>query len=168
MQFPMEVVDNFLEENAFLKLQQAIISDNFPVFYQPDGVGVSTDDGSDIRIINFTHNLYTDGEARSSFYNFVAESLFSKYNINKIIRAKVNCYPRTSRIVRHPFHYDFDYSHKGALFYLNTCNGRTKFKSGPRVKSVANRVLFFDPLTLHASTSCTDQRCRWNIQVNYF
>ena len=105
----MEVVDNFLEENVFLKLQQAIISDNFPVFYQPDGVGVSADDGSDIRIINFTHNLYTDGEARSSFYNFVAESLFSKYNINKIIRAKVNCYPRTSRIVRHPFHYDFDY-----------------------------------------------------------
>ena len=162
----MEVVDNFLEEDTFLELQRTIISNHFPVFYQDDVSG--SDDGSDIRVINFTHNLYTDGEARSSFYNFVAESLFSKYNINKILRAKVNCYPRTSRIVRHSFHVDFDYSHKGALFYLNTCNGLTKFKRGPGVKSIANRVLFFDPSVLHASTSCTNQKCRWNIQVNYF
>ena len=152
----MEVVDNFLEEDAFLELQRTIISEHFPVFYQPDAIGTP-----------FTHNLYKPNSP-SSFYEFVFEKLFSKYDIKKIIRAKVNCYPRTSRIVRHSFHADFDYSHKGALFYLNTCNGLTKFKRGPGVKSIANRVLFFDPSVLHASTSCTDQRCRWNIQVNYF
>ncbi len=161
----MEVVDNFLEEDTFLELQRTIISKHFPVFYQDDVSGI--DNKSDTRVINFTHNLYNLSNP-SPFYDVVFEKLFSKYNIKKIIRAKVNCYPRTSRIVRHSFHADFDYSHKGALFYLNTCNGLTKFKRGPGVKSIANRVLFFDPSVLHASTSCTNQRCRWNIQVNYF
>ena len=50
----------------------------------------------------------------------------------------------------------------------NDNDGFTVLEDGTEIESPANRVLFFDPLTLHASTSCTDQRCRWNIQVNYF
>ena len=168
----MEIVDDFLEEDVFLELQRTIISKNFPVFFQ-DSMDINYNTelsayAGDIKSLNFTHMLYDEYDGVvSRFYEWIVEKLFSRYNMKEIIRAKVNCYPRTSRIVSHHFHSDYSHPHKGAILSLNTCNGLTKFKRGPGVKSIANRVLFFDPSVVHASTSCTDQKCRWNIICNY-
>jgi len=81
---------------------------------------------------------------------------------------KLNCYPRTDTLQTHEFHRDYPFSHKGCLFGFNTCDGATVFEDGTRVDSVANRAILFDAHELHASTSCTNQKARFNLNINYF
>ena len=55
-----------------------------------------------------------------------------------------------------------------AIFYLNTCNGYTKFrKSGKKIKTVANRMVIFDSNLEHAAFSQTDEKVRVVINFNY-
>ena len=54
-----------------------------------------------------------------------------------------------------------------ALLSLNTCDGYTKLKDGTKIDSVANRVLLFDPCEEHCSTTTTNVKARFNINVNY-
>ena len=53
------------------------------------------------------------------------------------------------------------------VFYINTCNGGTKFKNGPKVKSVANRVVIFDTNFEHAAVTCTDKQSRVVVNFNF-
>ena len=97
----------------------------------------------------------------------LSEILLDKINYNFLIRAKLNCYPRSDQKVIHSKHVDYTYRTKGLIFSLNTCDGATILENGKEVKSVANRALFFNPSKPHASTNCTDQHARFNINVNY-
>ena len=40
-------------------------------------------------------------------------------------------------------------------------------EDGKEVKSIANRALFFDSMKPHSSTSCSDKKARFNININY-
>ena len=88
--------------------------------------------------------------------------------VEKLIRAKVNYYPKTSEIVHHKDHTDWRFEHKGALFYLNDCDGLTVLEDGTEVESVANRLLLFDSSKPHHSTTTTNADRRLNINLNYF
>ncbi len=161
----VNVIDDFLSLREFETLKGTIISDLFPLFFQ-DYITDNTEIQS-IKNLSFTHSIYRENLSTSPFYDMINEILFSKLEMKSLIRSKVNCYPRTDEIVEHSWHTDFPYEHTGMLFYLNTCNGETRF-NGESVQSKANRIVFFDPSKVHASTSCTDQKCRWNIIANYF
>jgi hypothetical protein len=80
---------------------------------------------------------------------------------------KANLFPSTEELKENAFHIDTDIPHKGALFYINTCNGFTILEDGTRIESVSNRMLLFDSAKPHASTNCTDQPSRINININY-
>ena len=82
-------------------------------------------------------------------------------------RAKANLYGRTKELVHHDNHADTNFSHKGAIFYINSNNGFTVLEDGTEIKSVRNRLLLFDPSKPHHSTSCTDDKRRVNINFNY-
>ena len=77
-------------------------------------------------------------------------------------------YTRTEKKETHPSHIDFDFEHKGAIFYINTNNGLTILEDDTEIKSIANRLLLFDSTKPHRSTSCTDEKYRMNININYF
>ena len=85
-----------------------------------------------------------------------------------MIRCKANLYTRTPEIIEHTMHTDFDFEHIGALFSLNTCDGYTLLEDGTKINSVANRMLIFDASKKHASTTCTNQNTRMNINFNLF
>ena len=53
------------------------------------------------------------------------------------------------------------------IFYLNSNNGSTVFKSGEEVQSQANRLVLFDSQLEHSGTSCTDERRRVVLNINY-
>ena len=161
-----KVIDNFLKKSDFDIIQKTVISNKFPVFFLP--YVIDKNENVDLKDINFTHTLFDPNKGiNSPFFELIYERFIIKLEPKKIYRIKVNCYPRTSRNITHKFHIDEEYSHKGAILSLNTCNGSTKIKGHRTVKSVENRLLLFDPSILHASVSCTDQKCRWNIIVNY-
>jgi len=164
-----KVVDNFLPLEEFKLIEDIFLHDKgdlwFP-WYFAGHVGVTEKTESDG--FYFIHNFYDHGiEECSQFLDLVADILFSKINIQQLIRAKANLFLKTEVLTTYAKHVDQCEPHKGAIFYLNTNNGFTILDDGTKVESVANRILFFDSSKPHASTNCTDVPRRVNFNINY-
>ena len=84
-----------------------------------------------------------------------------------LLRIKGNFYPHTETLREHAPHTDYKFSHTGALYSLNTCDGFTKLYDGTKVDSVANRILIFDASTSHNSSTTTTSAGRFNINFNF-
>ena len=156
----MKIIDNFLSGNDFKKIQETFMSDNFPYYFNNTVV-----DEKDTKNFYFVHTLYDQNVVNSDFFKIV-DPLINKLNILFLRRIKVNCYTRTDKLIKHKPHKDLPISHEGAIFSLNTCNGGT-YVGKKFIKSVANRILLFDPSVSHSSTNCTDQQARFNININW-
>jgi hypothetical protein len=159
-----EVIDNYLPQEDFVKIKSTIMSNDFAWFYNED-VTFLKDHNSES--LYFIHLLYTNNQPNSNHFDIVMPIL-KKINPKAIIRIKANLYPNLNKKIENKPHIDYDYEHKGALFYINTNNGDTVLNDGTRIEAVENRILFFNPNELHNSTHCTDKKARFNININYF
>lgn len=154
-------IDNFLDESYFFEIRDTILNNvNFPWYFIK---GVANPDDKDFY---FFHLVYAEMGINSDFY-YLLEPLLNKLNIEKLIRIKINFYPKTENILRHGNHIDYDYPHKGCIFYLNTNNGKTILNNDVEIESIENRILFFNPNQPHCSTTCSDFLYRTNININY-
>jgi len=158
------IVDNFLNPQDFSKIKNILESPHFPWYYQKE---INKHDSKDSLDCYFTHSLFDTMEGSNNFFNTLSPIL-QKIKIKSLIRIKCNLYPKTEKLTIHKKHKDFDYKHKGALFYINTNNGGTILNDNTKIDSVENRMLFFEPNILHSSTSTTNQKARININFNYF
>jgi len=158
----MKIIDNLLDKDVAENIANKITSDFFPWFYQNN----VTDKSSTIHSENyyFTH-LFYDNNEQSSFFNYVIPIL-KKIKYKKLIRVKANLYPNVNKLIQHSKHIDYNYPTKGALYYLNTNNGPT-YVENKKINSVKNRLLLFDAFKKHNSTTCTDEKFRVNININY-
>lgn len=167
----VKVIDNFLNDYEINKIiQNTIKNENFSL-YMKDGTSYTSEekllyanDG-----VYFTHNFFKDDSINSEAY-FLLEPVLKKINPQRLLRIQLNLYPKTFFKRNHGWHTDFNFPHKGCILYLNTNNGKTVLKNGflnIGIKSVKNRVLFFDPHLNHRSTTCTDKEFRSNIIFNY-
>jgi hypothetical protein len=158
-----KVVDNFLPPDYFKQLQEVLTGNSFAWHKEK---GITNDDSKEIY---FYHLAYWEDKPQSLLYEMLVEfkrMLFMK----TCIRMKANLYLKTDEVKQHGWHKDFHYSHKGAVFYLNTNDGFTILKDGheeTKIESIANRVLFFDPSVMHTSTSCTNAKGRVTLNFNY-
>ena len=79
---------------------------------------------------------------------------------------------REQQIIEHEFHIDIAYAPDDMLtsiLYLNTNNGYTKFKSGEKVESVANRLVTFPSMMMHTGTTNTcNSPYRMCMNINWF
>tara|TARA_B100000085_G_scaffold284701_1_gene318500 strand:+ start:1820 stop:2311 length:492 start_codon:yes stop_codon:yes gene_type:complete len=114
----------------------------------------------------FTH-LFWDGFHTEPASEMFAP-LFNLMDCRALIRIKANCYPSTPEAIAYDNHIDYEFSHKGAIFYLNTNNGLTILEDEVEVESIENRLLLFDSSKIHNCTTCTDTKCRINVNFNYF
>ena len=172
-----EVKDDFLSPEEFKNIKSIIMGKNLPWNYNE-----STNPKTAMRKddIYFTHTFYMgladkpsyddDGKIippeKSSYYE-VIEPIIEKLPHQILMRIKSNLYARTESIRHHPTHVYTAFPHRGAIFYLNTNNGLTILDDKTEISSVANRMLFFDPSKPHHSTTCTDEKYRANININY-
>ena len=169
----MDIVDNFLSESDFKNIEKEIFwNTDFPMYLYPFIASKELDKKIDNRYNWFgQHRVYDSHVPTSPFYNLISNTLLPKVakltNLKALLRIKVNFYPATPTIMEHAMHKDYKYTHKGALFSINTCNGYTTLKDGKKVHSVANRMLFHNPSIEHGSSSTTDAKGRWNININY-
>ena len=165
-----KVIDNFLEPKLFSSIKNHIESEVFPWYY--------TDRCTDPTIppfekidydFYFCNLVYKDSMIMTdgNTWNLV-RLLLEKLDIKSLMRCKINAYTKTPTLIKHKKHIDYDFEHKGAIFSLNTNDGSTVLKDEIEIKSVANRLLLFDPSIKHNSTSCTDSNRRLNININYF
>ena len=174
-----EVIDNFLPEAEFSVLQETLLSHTFPWFYtkfinkhqtawryglEETKDVVSADDAC--YPVEFARGWFHHFSPGDMFYNLIT-SLIDKLDVDRLIRVKANMYPSSENIIEHGRHCDQPEKHYGALLSINTCNGYTILSDSTRLPSVANRCLIFDSSRPHSSTTCTDDRVRVNINVNY-
>lgn len=100
----------------------------------------------------------------------VLEPLFIQLKIEHALRIKLNLSVATKEPHISEYHQDLhsDYKYTTAIYYLNTCNGYTQFKSdGAPVKSKENRVIVFDGNSEHRAVGQTDTQMRYVINFNY-
>ena len=152
----MKIQDNYLDSENFNKLREVIMGDNFPWYYS-DGV-VHIGDGR-YQLIN----SFQTGDSLS----IVAPLLYAM-GVTKISRIKANWQSKTDNIIENPFHTYGDVVCNTSIFYMNTCDGYTKFEDGTIVNSVENRFLTFPSQTKHCGTTCTNASRRIVINFNYF
>jgi hypothetical protein len=164
MKDKIEVIDNFLKEEDFLKVKEYMLSNYFPWFRQEHVVDHLDDD------FQFTHVFYNEGKQNSEGYEFI-KKILNRINPFLIVRIKANLLTKTKEIIEHKMHADYRGDDRKkittSIFYINTNNGYTKFKNGKIVKSVENRFVSFNSDEFHTGTTCTDEKNRIVINFNY-
>tara|TARA_R110000751_G_C13756252_1_gene478778 strand:- start:1149 stop:1655 length:507 start_codon:yes stop_codon:yes gene_type:complete len=156
-----QVIDDFLPQENFKLLKDLMLGKKIPWFYSPD-------DNSGDFLFYMTHSFYHSNTPTSPHFNTVYDNLIKFINIKSLIRVKGNMYPNQKIKKENGIHRDEEWEHKGAIFYINTNNGRTLLRNDVKINSVANRLLLFNPSLEHDSENCTDEKVRVNININYF
>lgn len=163
-----EIIDNFLPEEDFRTIKDIFFSPEISWYFNDSTVN-SDIKNQDLNDYQFTHTFFRDETQWSSWFPSLAPIL-NQINPQSILRIKANMVPRTEMIREHGWHTDYHKSIvcKTAVFYLNTNDGYTIFKeSGEKVNSVENRLVVFDSDMEHSGSSCTDQKVRVVLNLNY-
>jgi|DEB0MinimDraft_10_1074344.scaffolds.fasta_scaffold21403_4 hypothetical protein len=159
----MLIHKKFLDKKDFKNLQSEIMSGRFP-WYFSDGVVDYCDP-----FFQFYFLFYKNGQPNCDpkIINMI-KPILDKLKIKKLYRVKANLNLQTNEIIEHGFHTDCDdKKSKTAIYYINTCNGYTKFKGNKKIKSVANKLIEFNSQIKHTGSSCTDKKRRVIINFNY-
>ena len=166
----MKIIDNFLPDYQFKQIQSIFLGESFPWYYHEQIVN-SGEDGYNSKDYFFVHGIFRNGIPSSNYYQVLQNSsLFSLLGVKEFERIKVNLNPRTLFNKRSGWHVDYEANSEvknTAVYYLNTCNGYTKFKKGGKVKSVENRIVIFDSQLYHQGYTCTDQKRRVVMNLNW-
>jgi hypothetical protein len=163
MSIPFQIVDNYLPKEQFEVVRNIVSQEEF--YWQ--FIRSVASNTANVDDFYFTHVLY-DNEPLSQYYNDIYNIFKDRLDIKALKRIKANLYTRTETLINHAIHRDYDYSHKGAIYYINSNDGFTVLEDGTKVESKENRILLFDPCSIHNSTTCTDKQARLNINFNYF
>ena len=159
----VEVKDNFLDKDTLVKIQKVVLADFFPYYYNDYKVEKRDQN------FQFTHILFKSYYNQSNYFpNFV--TILDQLKCKSLVRMKLNLTPRVEHIT--PFNYHVDIQDnldcKTAVFYLNTTNGMTLFKTGETIKGIENRIVIFNSGLKHAGTSHTDKKVRLVLNINYY
>ena len=160
----MKIVDNFLPQDYFEHLKRTILGHNFPWLYEAEVANVGEHQEEHFY---FTHRIYENYQPASSFFEECIP-FFKQIEMDAIVRARALLYTNQGKQIVHEKHTDYNFPHKTIVFYMNTNNGYTEFEDGTKVESVENRIVFFDGSIPHNSSTCTDQKVRAVISINYF
>lgn len=156
------VIDDFLPEEEFLRLQKLMLSPSIPWFYNKSVLRV----GAKEKHFQFTHTVYNDWKPDSMLYSELAP-LLNKIAPKALIRIKANLGTRTVENEETGYHCDTTYPCTTAILYLNTTNGYTIFEDGTKIEGLANRFVEFDSQLKHSGATQTDEQVRVVLNFNY-
>jgi hypothetical protein len=158
----IEIHDNFLEQEVFEEMKSQIMGDHF--FWKYRNTVVYKDDPEEY--FQFVHVFFNHCKQLSDKYELLTP-LIEKMGVNALIRAKANLLIRTEEHVEHGLHVDYTYDCYSAIFYINTNNGYTLFSDGTKVNSLENRLVVFDSRIMHTGATCTDEKRRVVLNINF-
>jgi len=131
-------------------------------WYFNDGVVDNTD-----KHFQFTFIFLKNGKKNCEEYYFnLMQPLLNKIKFNNFNKIKANLLTKDIKNREHGMHVDQPKGTTG-IFYINTCNGYTKFKNNKIIKSKENTYVEFDSSLQHTGSSCTDKKTRVVINFNY-
>ena len=160
----MKIIDNFLPEEIFKQIQNIMMGDEFPWYYNKDIDNLNEDN----KKFQFTHAVIVPEFAQVSNTINMLYPLFSSIGIKHLLRVKANLNVVGDGKNIGNYHTDVDVpTAMTAVYYINTNNGATEFENGKLVKSVENRIVLFDASMKHRGISCTDKKTRVLININF-
>jgi|TARA_R110002012_G_scaffold317667_1_gene534541 hypothetical protein len=157
----MKVYKNFLPKKEFTKLKNYMMGIYMPWYFN-DGVVDTTD-----KNFQFTYIFLKDGKKNCEEYYFnLVQPILNKIKFKNLNKIKANLLTKDIKNTEHGMHVDQPEGTTG-IFYINTCNGYTKFKNNKIIKSKENTYVEFDSSLQHTGSSCTDEKRRVVINFNY-
>ena len=165
----LNIIDDFLSHEDHRQLKNLIVfNQNFPLHFQRE---VSGDKKHRENWDWYaTHTFYHQDHPCSPYTNDICNYFIPKCMkmdiFKSLMRIRVNFYPYTNRVKEHSPHVDYKFSHYAAIYCLNTCDGFTRI-GREKVKSVANRMYFFDGSVEHNSSTTSDDCGRYNLNFNF-
>lgn len=167
----MNIQNDFLDADAFNRIKNAFFDCNFPwyyhssVDYDPNNLG-SLDAPWNFQ---FVHSFYSNYAPNSPYLELLSP-IIEKLQPSAIIKIKANLITRTESLKENNMHIDVDSGIlcKTSIFYINSNDGYTKFESGEIVNSEENKLVTFDSNLRHTGTSCTTEKCRIVLNLNYY
>jgi hypothetical protein len=160
------VEDNFLDTVFFGKVKNEVYNGRMPFVFSR-GVADINDGNEDNWY--FVHKFYNNQKQLSDYYDLLVLPVLDRLGAKAPVSAKMNIYPHTNTIVKHPNHYDQPYDVKSALINFTSCDGYTYLVDDDvEVYSVENRCLHFNSHRLHHSTTTTNSQIRVTMNINYF
>ena len=161
----IEVKDNYLPLQKLQDLENFVLSNKFPYYYN---INIAGENEKETDTYMFNHRLMFNNKEISNVGKKITDIVMNGIDYSNILRSKINLYVKSDNIKLHKFHKDNeDNNTKIALFCINTNNGYTEFEDGTIIKSVRNRLVLFSCRLKHRSTTTTDTRHRLNININY-
>jgi hypothetical protein len=157
----MNIYKKILPKKTFKKMQSYLMSDYFPWYFN-DGVN---SDGDNFFQFTFIFLDEKGINCSEEIMNLI-KPILSKIKYNKLNAVKANLLTQTKNIIEHGFHTDQPKGTTG-IFYINNCNGYTKFKNGRKIKSEENKLIEFNSKLEHTGSSCTDENRRIVLNINY-
>jgi len=166
----MEVIDNFIPEDQFNIIYHTMYEEHDFEWFFTDGMIYKDQPGK----FMFNHVIVSIQRGVNSHHFDMFDPILKKLGAYRIFRVKANLTVMTEEPEPGGFHIDgFDEDNgypEGSLtavYYINTCNGYTEFKTGEKIKSVSNRMVIFDSKTEHQGVSATDEKRRIVLNFNY-
>jgi hypothetical protein len=158
------IIDNFLEKQVFKNIQELIMSNNFPWFFEKHQIISEHSDG-----YYFSHTFYKNNKINSNYFENMVPIL-EKLDCKALSEIRANLTTNKNKNDISNWHVDRTYPCYTSVFYINNNNGYTLLNEMDKIKieSIENRMLIFDSNIKHAAVSQTDTDNRLVINFNYF
>ena len=170
----VKTIRDFLPKQNFDQLSQIIFAPTFHWYLTTSVASPYLKSKENSKLFYMSHLVYEKEKYvkvnpnDQTIIDLLLEKLAPEEGNLQLIRMKINFYPNTTELHEHDYHRDYEYSHKGAILSLNTCDGYTKIReTDTKYHSWANTLLSFDPSEDHCSTTTTNAIGRFNININY-
>ena len=170
----MEIIDDFLPQEAFEEIQRVFLGKQFSWYFIPYINHNSEHERNNLDWFEFCHLLWDpDGGICSESATGVIVIFKERLDAYMWLRIKANLTVYSENPQATDFHTDFNHPMPidkitTAIYYVNTTNGYTEFIDGRKVESVANRLVKFPCNLRHQGTTCSDTKQRVVINFNYF
>ena len=169
------IIDNVIS-SGYQDFVENIFDMNFSWYFTPRiSDDVSTDPNT-----GFSSIIFEDKTPYSNHYGVVLPIFFEALNKykrglkpEKLIRIRAGMFIQDQTKHPHLPHVDFHYKHTTMLYYVNDSDGTTKLYNHDKTKVIKEvhpkkgRVLFFDGLTYHASSSPKNHPSRIVLNYNF-
>ena len=159
-----KVVENFLSPLNYNALYSAFTNEYFPWYYNNYKV---KEVSNKLFHYQFTHVFFENNKINSSYFT-ILQSLLKKLKLKTLKKVKANLNPISDKLIEFSEHQDAfkELQCTSMIYYLNTNNGYTKIKN-KKIKSKANKAVFFPSHTFHFGTNSTDCNNRMVINIIY-
>ena len=165
------IKENFVPQDFFTKMQSLMLGEEFP-WYLSTPIGKDLDPDhlcNPLNNVQLGHTFWFIDKPVSPFYPVCIKPFVKALGMRHLIRIKANLNLRTANIIKHGFHVDNNYDDSfTSILYVNTNDGYTEFENGKKIESVENRLVTFDTPLKHTGTTCTNQKYRLTLNLNYY